>query len=82
MYGYRWGVRVTRARLAVAAVPADENRDIDDIRQLAAEIGLTHVDEAIALVASFYPNAQLQPKVQFGLEEIFSQIANNSGSKP
>ena len=60
----------------------DENRDIDDIRQLAAEIGLTHVDEAIALVASFYPNAQLQPKVQFGLEEIFSQIANNSGSKP
>jgi hypothetical protein len=50
----------------------DENRDIEDIRRLAAEIGLRTAEEAIALVASFYPRSQLQPKVQFGLEEIFS----------
>jgi hypothetical protein len=54
-----------------------ENRDIEDIRRLAAEIGLRSADEAIGLVASFYPRAQLQPKVQFGLEEIFSQMPDN-----
>ena len=50
----------------------DENRDIEDIRRLATEIGLRSAAEAMTLVASFYPNAQAQPKVQFGLEEIFS----------
>jgi hypothetical protein len=59
----------------------DENRDIEDIRQLAAEIGVRTLEEALALVASFYPRSQLQPKVQFGLEEIFSDLTNN-GSKP
>jgi hypothetical protein len=50
----------------------DENRDIEDIRRLAVEIGIRSVEEAMGLVASFYPRSQLQPKVQFGLEEIFS----------
>jgi hypothetical protein len=54
----------------------DENRDIEDIRRLADEIDLASVDEAIALVASFYPKSQLQPKVQFGLEEIFSDMTS------
>ena len=60
----------------------DENRDIEDIRRLAAEIGLTNLDEALAMVASFYPRAQLQPKVQFGLEEIFSRIVDDAGKMP
>ena len=50
----------------------DENRDIEDIRHLAAEIGIRTAAEAMSSVASFYPHALLQPKVQFGLEEIFS----------
>jgi len=50
----------------------DENRDIEDIRHRATEIGINTADEAIALVSSFYPRLHLQPKVQFGLEEIFS----------
>jgi len=54
----------------------DENRDIEDIRQLANEIGLKSLEEGLALVASFYPRSQLQPKVQFGLEEIFSDMAS------
>jgi hypothetical protein len=57
----------------------DENRDIEDIRRLAAEIGLRTSEDAIALVASFYPQSQLQPKVQFGLEEIFSDLASDGG---
>jgi hypothetical protein len=58
----------------------DENRDIEDIRRLATELGVQTFEEAVALVASFYPRSQLQPKVQFGLEEIFSDLAND-GSK-
>ena len=50
----------------------DESRDIEDIRRLAAEIGLQSAEEAMDLVSSFYPHSQLQPKVRFGLEEIFS----------
>ena len=50
----------------------DESRDIEDIRRLAAEIGLQSAEEALDLVSSFYPHSQLQPKVRFGLEEIFS----------
>jgi hypothetical protein len=59
----------------------DENRDVEDIRHLASEIGLTNVDEAVDLVASFYPRSQLQPKVQFGLEEIFAGIVRNPGKR-
>jgi hypothetical protein len=59
-------------RRAMRLGGVDENRDIEDIRHLAAEIGIQDAEEATVLVASFYPHSQLQPKVQFGLEEIFS----------
>ena len=59
----------------------DGNADIADIRHLAGEIGLTDVADALALVGSFYPNAQLQPKVQFGIEEIFARLADGSSGK-
>jgi hypothetical protein len=59
----------------------DASRDIGDIRRLAAEIGVRTFEEAVALVTSFYPRSQLQPKVQFGREEIFSGLANG-GNKP
>ncbi len=54
----------------------DETGDVEDIRNLAREIGLADAGQALALVASFYPQAQLQPKVRFGIEEIFSVMAN------
>ena len=50
----------------------DENADVDDIRRLATELGLQNAGDAITLVGSFYPRAQLQPKVQLGIEAIFS----------
>jgi hypothetical protein len=53
---------------------ASDTGDIDDIRNLAREIGLKDPAAALALVASFYPGSQLQPKVQFGIEEIFSAM--------
>lgn len=51
----------------------DENRDIEDIRRLGIEIGIRSAAQAIDLVSSFYPQSRLQPKVQFGLEEIFTE---------
>lgn len=48
----------------------EETSDVDDIRHLAREIGITSSAEALELVAVFYPNNILEPKVRFGLEEI------------
>jgi len=47
-----------------------ENSDVDDIRHLAREIGITSSEEALRLVEKFYPNNLLETKVRFGLEEI------------
>jgi hypothetical protein len=47
-----------------------ETSDVDDIRHLAREIGITTAEHALHLVAEFYPNNVLEPKVRFGLEEI------------
>jgi hypothetical protein len=58
----------------------DESVDVDDIRQLAAEIGLTNAGEALDLVAAFYPDRLIEPKTRFGLEEIFDKLARHDGS--
>ena len=59
---------------AMRAGGSDEHGDVDDIRHLAREIGIVDAEQAFALVGSFYPRAQLEPKVQFGIEEIFSDL--------
>ena len=51
---------------------AGQNSDIDDIRNLADELGIHDVADALDLIAAFYPNAILEPKTQFGLEEILT----------
>jgi hypothetical protein len=48
--------------------------DIDDIRHLAKEIGLTTAQEALDLVTTFYPDRLIEPKTRFGLEEIFDRL--------
>jgi hypothetical protein len=50
--------------------------DVDDIRRLAGEIGLTGADEALDLVAAFYPDRVIEPKTRFGLEEIFDRLSD------
>ena len=57
----------------------EQSPDVDDIRQLAREIGITSSEEALQLVARFYPNNVLEPKVRFGLEEI---LGNASDTDP
>jgi len=51
----------------------DENADIEDVSRLASALGLATVEDALAVVADFYPRRLLQPKPQFGLEEIFER---------
>lgn len=53
-----------------------ESPDIEDIRHLAREIGIRGSEEALKLVAEFYPNNVLEPKVRFGLEEILGDLVD------
>jgi hypothetical protein len=57
----------------------EESPDVNDIRQLAREIGITSSEDALRLVAEFYSNNVLEPKVRFGLEEI---LDNADPSQP
>jgi hypothetical protein len=66
--------------LAMRIGGVEASGDIEDIRRLAEEIGLAGADEAMDLVTSFYPRQRLGPKVQFGLEEIFSDWPARDGS--
>jgi hypothetical protein len=57
--------------LAMRAGGVSELGDIDDVRRLADMLGLRTADEAITLVARYYPADALPPKTRFGLEEMF-----------
>ena len=61
-------------RRAMRVGGIDSSSDIDDIKRLARDIGLTSSEQALTLVESFYPNNQLEAKTRFGLEEIFSSL--------
>jgi hypothetical protein len=53
----------------------DGGADVDDIKRLARELGLSGADEALDLVATFYPDRVIEPRTRFGLEEIFDRFA-------
>jgi hypothetical protein len=55
-----------------------ESTDVNDIRNLAREIGIAGSEEALRLVTEFYPHNVLEPKVRFGLEEIFGDVLTSS----
>ena len=59
----------------------EESQDIDDIRRLARAIGVKSADEALDLVETFYPRQRIEPKTQFGLEEIFSKLREKKTSR-
>jgi hypothetical protein len=52
----------------------DSSSDIEDIKLLAREIGITNSTDALTLVEKFYPRNLLEPKTRFGLEEIFLSL--------
>jgi hypothetical protein len=54
--------------------------DVDDIKRLARELGLSSADAALDLVATFYPDRVIEPRTRFGLEEIFDSFAASEDS--
>jgi hypothetical protein len=56
--------------LAMRSGGAAEGSDVDDIRQLAADLNLKTASEAIDVIARFYPLDALPPRTRFGLEEM------------
>jgi hypothetical protein len=52
----------------------EASADVEDIKQLASEIGLTSAQDALDLVTTFYPDRVIEPKTRFGLEEIFDRF--------
>jgi hypothetical protein len=54
----------------------------EDIKGLAAAIGLKSAQEAMELVQAFYPRHMIEPKTQFGLEEIFSKLNDKGTALP
>jgi hypothetical protein len=55
----------------------DETRDRADIEALATAIGVTTAEQAIGIVAQFYPASQISPKTQLGIEEIFGRRSDD-----
>ena len=43
-------------------------------RRLAREIGIGSAQEALDLLAAFYPDRVIEPRIRFGLEEIFDRL--------
>jgi hypothetical protein len=50
------------------------SHDISDIRALALVAGITTAEQALDLVAGFYPAARIPPKVKFGVQEIMEGL--------
>ncbi len=59
----------------------EESRDVEDIRNVAREIGITNATQALELVSEFYPDRLIQPKTRFGLEEILG-VATPDDAEP
>jgi hypothetical protein len=69
-FGEKQGVALLECR-AMRIGGMEASADVDDIRHLAAELGVTTAQAALDLLARFYPAQLIEAQVRFGLEEIF-----------
>jgi hypothetical protein len=58
--------------LAMRIGGVDTTRDRSDIEALAGELDITTAEQALEVVAQYYPAAQISAKTRFGVEEIFA----------
>jgi len=56
----------------IAAGP-DDPGDVQDIRFLVARLGLTSAEQALSIVARYYPEDRIPPRAGYLLEDVFSQ---------
>ncbi|MGE0116940.1 MAG: hypothetical protein AB7S71_15390 [Dongiaceae bacterium] len=59
-------------------VGSPTSRDTDDIKTLIRHLGLSNADQVLDIVASYYPNRLIQPRTQFGVQEIVQSLANEA----
>ena len=57
--------------LAMRIGGVDVTQDRSDITMLARVLNITDAEQALALVARYYPAQRISPRTQFGIEEIF-----------
>ena len=56
---------------AMRIAGADGASDIDDIRNLGRELGIVSATQAFDIIADYFPRRLIEPKTQFGIEELF-----------
>ena len=61
----------------VAAGP-DDPGDVADIRFLVIRLGLRSVEEALAIVARYYPEERIPPRAVYLLEDIFRGMESSA----
>jgi hypothetical protein len=67
--------------LAMRIGGVDATRDRSDIEALAGELGITTAEQALDLVAQYYPTSRVSPKTRFGVEEIFASPNETMSTK-
>jgi len=72
---YLLAMKCMAARIASGT---DSGGDVEDIRFLVRHLGLASAEEALAIVAGYYPKSLVPPRTQYLLEEIFEE----SGGQP
>ena len=68
--------------MAMHAEGIEGSHDISDIKALAVAAGIRSADEALDLIASFYPTSRIPAKRQFGVQEIMEQLRVHGAWEP
>jgi hypothetical protein len=76
--GIKVGVASAAYLFAMKAMAARQETDGDDLRQLAAALGIDSIDTALDLVEQFYGPRQLGPKTQLILEDVLADAHTES----
>jgi len=72
---YLFAMKALAMRGADPAHPGSGgDRDMEALRELTDRLGLGTAEEALDLVASFYPHARIPPRTEFGLRELFDRL--------
>lgn len=64
--------------MAMRIGQVEGHHDVGDIRQLAIHLNIETADQALEIISKYYPKNEIQPKTQFGVEEIFEKLSEDA----
>lgn len=67
---YLLAMKCMASRIGIAS---GDPSDVADIRFLIRHLGLREVDEAVEIIARYYPASQVPPRAVYLLEELFAE---------